>query len=165
MEVPAWEWADLEMQVSPAARDMLCFRQNPRTNVYQDVLFAQRDVLKVWCPHVRSDLDERGDFSITPIVDDEDARSALYQRIAALDLPMSSTSPATPARRMRDWTPTDLEALKALNVQVNSDRGSPLTSTETISWAKERGISRDRVRELRDQLPEDLKLKRGQRPN
>lgn len=90
IKVPAWEWADLEMQASPAARDMLCFRQNLRTNVYEDVQFSQRDVLKVWCPHVRSDLDERGDFSITPIVDDEDARSALYQHIAALDLPRCS---------------------------------------------------------------------------
>ncbi len=163
--VPAAEWVDLESAELPSGADTLRFRHAPKAETYKDPRFDQRDVLRVWPAHVRSDLDELGDFMVSSMVDNAAVRMALYERIEAEDLTRSADKAKALAPSQRSRTPKDLKALIARNRELISERGWPFTALETFEWAAQRGLSREEARELRKELPKDLRLQRGQHPS
>ncbi|WP_426042388.1 hypothetical protein [Brevundimonas sp. TWP2-3-4b1] len=153
IDVPAREFADLEFRVGPTGEDAWQFRHEPNVLVYRSIRFHRRAVLRIWPAHRGSDLEERAEFVISPIVDDAGAREALYSAIEAEEFePDDGNQGGAP--RMVKWGPRQLEELSRLNEESVRDRGRPLTIRETVLWAKSRGISREGAREMRKVLRE-----------
>ena len=161
--IPAHEWQDLEIHQDPSGRDVLAYRHEPNKWVYKDVTWLRRDVTSFWAPHKFSDFPEDANIqSGQASVTEASAWTEIYEWLDDEKLLNAPVQAKLASKSRREGTANDLKELMDLQ-QALFNKGAPLLDYEDMkTWAHERGIKRDWVRDVRKKFPKHLILKRGQ---
>ena len=160
IEIPAREWVDLRVAVGVDGQDTFHFEHEKQRPAYKDIRWPRAQVLERWPPHQRSDIDERGDIRLNPVVANAGVFDELYIWLEADSLTVSSDDVCDGPRRQ--VTKKDHEDFAAAMRRRLADEQEVFDDKETQVWAAARNIGRDESRKLLQELDADLKRKRGQ---
>lgn len=156
------EWIDLRARVASNGLDEF-YNEHARTAAaYIDVCFSREDTEARWLGGCRSDVPDQADIDWYAPPEDEKAFSGLYEWLSPDDL-TGSLAGKSNGRSRRARTDGDLKELIEANRARVRKGEKPMTVNETVMWGAKRGVGRAQVRELRTDLPDDLKRRQGDR--
>jgi len=158
LEIPAHEWLEAEFAQGQGAIEELHCGRGPKPVVYRDVIIPSRRVMELWPSHAASDIPDRAEFSINPVIDDPRARAELYVQFDAIVEAREPTRrPLSAAKKTALLTELEEEQKKLI-----AQGSLPWTENETVTWGSARRLTRQEIREARLTWPVNFRRKRGQ---
>ena len=158
LEIPPHEWSEAEFVQGHGGSEELHCGRGPKPVVYRDVIIPSRRVMELWPSHAASDIPDRAEFSINPVIDDPRARAELYVQFDAIvEAREPASRPLSAARKTALLT-----ELREDQEKLVAQGSLPWTEKEAVTWGRAQRLTRPEIREARRAWPDNLRRKRGQ---